>query len=116
MATLIILCKSTKNLLINTFQVKVLIMRDSSGKNSSVLILLDDETRHIASGKGFEGDFESEVSRTANICTEEHKLHIEALRFVEVAHRTEGLNPTKDVDAAAIDRKLVDLTKGDLIE
>ena len=73
------------------------------------------ETRHIASGKGFEGDFESEVSRTANICTEEHELHIEALRFVEVAHRTEGLNPTENVDATAIDRKIVDLTKGDLI-
>ena len=34
---------------------------------------------------------------------------------VEVAHRTEGQNPTEDVDAAAIDRKLVDLAKGGLI-
>jgi len=32
-----------------------------------------------------------------------------------VAHHTEGSNPTEDVDAAAIDRKLVDLTGGDLV-
>jgi hypothetical protein len=30
---------------------------------------------HIASSKGFVGDYESEVSWTANICTEEHELH-----------------------------------------
>jgi hypothetical protein len=75
MATLLILCKSTKNLVINTYQVQVLIMRDSSGRDSPMLIPKGDETRHIASGKGFVGDHESEVSRTANICTEEHELH-----------------------------------------
>ena len=31
-----------------------------------------------------------------------------------MAHHTEGSNPTKDVDATEIGRKLVDLTKGDL--
>jgi len=36
------------------------------------------------------------------------------LRVVEVAHHTEGFNPPEEVDAAGIDRKLVDLTKGDL--
>ncbi len=40
---------------------------------------------------------------------------MEALRSVEVVQHTEGSNPTEDVDAAGIDRKLVDLTKGDLI-
>ena len=62
---------------------------------------MGDETRHIASSKGFTGDCESEVSWTANTCTEEHELH-EALRFVEVAHHTEGLNPTKDVTERSV--------------
>jgi len=34
----------------------------------------DDEAEHIASSKGFMGDRESEVSWTANTCTEEHEL------------------------------------------
>jgi len=45
------------------------------GKVSSMLIPYDDEARHIASRKGFAGDCESEVSGTANICTEEHELY-----------------------------------------
>ena len=45
------------------------------GRVASMLKPYDDETRHIASRKGFVGDYESEVSGTANICTEEHELY-----------------------------------------
>jgi hypothetical protein len=46
---------------------------------ASMLRPYDDEARHLVSRKGFTGDCESEVSGTANICTEEHELYMRHL-------------------------------------
>ncbi|GLR19567.1 hypothetical protein GCM10007940_41830 [Portibacter lacus] len=53
-----------------TSRVQVSVTLDSSRRNTSMLNPYEVETKHVASSKGFIGDNESEVSWTANICTE----------------------------------------------
>ena len=59
-----------------TCKVEVLTMRDSGGTKGPMLKPYDHEARHVASSKGFTGECGSEVSWTANTCTEEHELHM----------------------------------------